>query len=391
MLFLGHAADRTGPPIYLLHFLRWLRSSRPRVEFEVALRAGGPLLPEFRQLARTTIADGWISQPWWRPAETWVLRRRPELATWWWETRRACELIRQLEHLEGHALVYVNTAASVELARHLPSADRVQLSHVHELDIGLRYHLRACDHRQLISGAHHLFAASEAVRSNLIANHGVGPDAVTRHYEMVDTRRLRPGPAGEARRAARAERGLAPDDVLIGSGGTIDWRKAVDLFLRLAWELRRRPLGRPVSFVWVGGSVGQVAEAEAEAEAFGVDDVVRFVGLQADPLSWFELLDVFVLPAREDAFPLVCLEAASVGCPIVCFDNGGMPELVEQGCGFVARYPDVGDLADKVEALVDDDGLRRSLGRAGTELVREHHDVAVLAPRLWADIERWLP
>lgn len=118
---------------------------------------------------------------------------------------------------------------------------------------------------------------------------------------------------------------------------------------------------------------------------------MHFVGVQADPVEWFGLLDVFALTSREDPFPLVCLEAASVGVPVVAFDNGGMPELLSQGCGSVAAYPDVADFAWKVDELLRDPIRRRSMGERGRGLITRNHDVNVLAPKLWADIEPWLP
>jgi glycosyltransferase involved in cell wall biosynthesis len=127
------------------------------------------------------------------------------------------------------------------------------------------------------------------------------------------------------------------------------------------------------------------------AEDLGVADVVRFITTQPDPLEWFRLLDVFVLPAREDPFPLVCLEAALVGVPIVAFDNGGMPDLLDQGCGVVVPYPDVPRFAGEVDALLLDGDRRRTLGARGEELIRSGFDVSQLAPKLWTDIERWIP
>ena len=187
----------------------------------------------------------------------------------------------------------------------------------------------------------------------------------------------------------RRRRGLPPDGLLVGAAGTLDWRKAPDLFLRVAWHLTREERSEPLAFVWLGGTGEAVDRARAEAERLGVGDRVHFVGVQADPLEWFRLLDVFLLPSREDPFPLVCLEATSVGVPVVAFDNGGMPELLEQGCGLVAAYPDVAAFAAEVDELLVDAVLRRRLGERGSELIAANHDIAVLAPLLWAEIERW--
>ncbi len=380
LLFLGHAADRTGPPIYLRHFLRWLRANHPDVDFEVALMAGGELLDDFRSLGPTTVCDDLPEPPWSDEQRAEVERRRRE-------------------QMQAHAdckVVHINAAPCAQLARLLPAGERVLLSHVHELEIGLSHWLPAADRRVLLGEASCFFVPARAVAANLTSNHGIEPGRIALHPEMVDVTEgagAAPRDAQE-RSAARRARGLPADGHLVGMSGTVYWRKGFDYFVRMAWELTRGPSsrgdGRPVHFVWLGGAPDAIGHAERLAEVLGVDDVVSFVETQPDPLGWFNLLDVFVLPAREDPFPLVCLEAASVGVPLVAFDTGGMPELIEQGCGRVASYPDVGELSSHVAALLDDGAERGALGDRGRALIAQGYDVSVLAPRLWGDIEPWL-
>lgn len=381
LLFLSHAADRTGPPIYLRHFLRWLREHRPDVDFEIAMLMGGELLDDFRALGPTSVVDDLPPQPW-TPAQ-----------------RAEVEALRR-EQMRGHAgcrVVHINAAPCAELARLLPPGDRVLLSHVHELEIGLRHWLPEEDRKVLLDDGDRFFVPSDAVRRNLVANHGIDPALIDHHPEMADVREGGDHPAltAEERAAGRAERGLPTEGHLVGMSGTVYWRKGFDLFLRMAWSLTRNhrpdPIPEPVTFVWLGGEPGAIGHAERLATQLGVDDVVRFVVTQPDPVEWFRLLDVFVLPAREDPFPLVCLEAASVGVPLVAFDTGGMPELITQGCGLVSPYPDVDDLAANVATLLADPDRRLAMGERGRSLIRTGYDVSHLAPKLWNDIERWMP
>ncbi len=396
LLFLGHGADRTGPPIYLLHFLRWLREHRPEVDFEIALLAGGELERDFRDLEprRMSVYEGLPPTPW-DVAERTFLLQRLDLEDRWWALRREWQLRRQMRRHAGCRVVYVNSAPSAELARLLPTGDRVLLSHVHELEIGLTHRLDRRDREVLLDHARRVFVVADAVGHHVVEHHGVDPEVIARHPGMVPSELLHPTREGTGSRDDRGElrraRGLPPDGLIVGSCGTVDWRKAVDLFLRTAWHLTRRPRDETLTFVWVGGRPEAIARAVETAEALGVEDHVRFVGVRSDPVEWFRLMDVFVLPSREDPFPLVCLEAASVGVPTVAFDNGGMPELLVRGCGLVASYPDIEDLAGKVDELLLDADRRHQMGERGRELMRADHDVTVLAPRLWADIEPWLP
>lgn len=390
LLFLGHAADRTGPPIYLLHFLRWLRENRPDVAFEIALLAGGELEDDFRELGHTSVYRGLPHNPL-DKVERALLMRRLEVADRWWALRREHQLRLQMRQHAGCRVVHVNSAPSIELARLMPPGERVLLSHVHDLEIGLTHRSHPKDRLLFLEGATRLFAASEAVRQNLVNRHGIDPAVIAHHTEMIDARTaLFEDLDPDTRARRRHALGLPATGPLVGASGTLDWRKAADIFLRLAWHLNRRERPEPVTFAWVGGADADIERAGAMARDLGVEAHVHFVGVQSDPVSWFRLMDVFVLPSREDPFPLVCLEAASAGVPVVAFDNGGMPELLQRGCGLVATYPDVAEMAAHVDTLLADPDRRRQMGDRGREMVRDDNDVSVAAPRLWSDIEPWL-
>lgn len=388
LLILGHAADRTGPPVYLLHLLRWLRDHRPDVEVDVALLAGGELLDPLRDLASVTVFE---PLPGVLPDDEQLLvdRGRVEPAAVW-ARLRALALREMMAPFADHRVVYVNSAPSIELAQALPSPPEVLLSHIHELSIGLVHRLSPMDRHLLLVGATRLYSVAEAVTDELVRIHGRDREAIEAHHEMVDVDAIEAEVGGLDRAAARAERGLDPDDLLVVACGTIEHRKGTDLYLELAWHLARADLPRPVTLLWVGGHDAGIARATERAAELGVGDRVRFVGPQADPATWFALADVFVMPSREDPFPLVCIEALAAGTPVVAFDTGGIPELLTQGCGEVVAYPDVVAMAAVVGRLLTDDDERRALGERGRELARSRHDVSVVAPQLWTAIERWM-
>ena len=81
----------------------------------------------------------------------------------------------------------------------------------------------------------------------------------------------------------------------------------------------------PVYFLWVGGDMTNLHSAQIlhDAAKLRLGDYFKVLGTVPNPLDFFAAFDVFVLLSREDPFPLVCLEAASLGKPFVCFDNAG--------------------------------------------------------------------
>lgn len=129
----------------------------------------------------------------------------------------------------------------------------------------------------------------------------------------------------------------------------------------------------------------------SDAERAGTDHVY-FVGTKPEPLPWFDLADVFALTSHEDPFPLVCLEHAALGHPVVTYRNGGIPELLtaagpEAALGIV-DFLDVGALAERTIDLLTSTELYRRAADQLRQEVTSQHDVDIAAPALMADLER---
>lgn len=74
--------------------------------------------------------------------------------------------------------------------------------------------------------------------------------------------------------------------------------------------------------------------------------------------------DIFLYPSTTEGWGATCLEAQSAGLPVVATTSSGIVEVVADGVGGFLRAPhNSSALADAVESLVTDDGLRREMGR----------------------------
>ena len=98
---------------------------------------------------------------------------------------------------------------------------------------------------------------------------------------------------------------------------------------------------------------------------------VRLLGAvpHDDTLALYDLADVVVQPAVwPEPFSRVLLEAAAAGKPVVATRVGGTPEAVEDDVtGVLVEPRDPAALADAITRLLDDEALRRRLGRAAAE------------------------
>lgn len=69
--------------------------------------------------------------------------------------------------------------------------------------------------------------------------------------------------------------------------------------------------------------------------------------------------DVFLNPTREDTFPTVNIEALACGTPVVTFDVGGSPEIIDFNCGKVAPKDDIHSIQNAILQICEDSKLYR--------------------------------
>lgn len=292
---------------------------------------------------------------------------------------------RRLPSLRAVDLIYANTAESATVFNFLPDPHPPIITHVHELGFSMDHLLPQDACRNMFQKSNHFVACAEAVRSELIRR-GADPNAVTLCPEFIDVNSTA---SVDDRGEVRVELGIPSNAVVVGGSGSRDWRKGVDLFVRLAWEARRRRPDVLFHFVWVGGSPPPWVNAQLEydAEQLGVGHVVHFVRPTAWPDRYYAALDMLAMTSREDPYPLVCLEAGLQGVPFVTFESGGAADFARSGPGIVVPYGDIPAMADALASLAVDVDRRQAMGRVAQKRAREH-DVALLGPRLVEVIEK---
>ncbi|MBU2490093.1 MAG: glycosyltransferase family 4 protein, partial [Proteobacteria bacterium] len=106
---------------------------------------------------------------------------------------------------------------------------------------------------------------------------------------------------------------------------------------------------------------------------------VRFLGRvgRERMAACYSAAEVFAFPGIRESLGMVYLEAQSCGLPVVAFDNGGIPEVVENNVtGFLTPPMETVAFATALARLILDPNRARSMGRAGAARVRAVHDSA---------------
>lgn len=356
ILLITHEASRTGAPLVVLHFARWLRAVHPEVGVDVLALKGGPLAEEFRK-----VADQYVEL---------VMPPLPERSL---PSRAGLRLLRmlgfarvptsaewkemQLAELAGkrYDVVLANSLASIPVAgriKALAPKKPIVIAHIHELEMVIRQvlpdlveHLRPVDR---------VWAGSELVREGLVRQWGVPEERIDVQYPITKVHGSSDVLISHA----------SPGTIHVVGLGSVVVRKGYDLFIQVALWVKRHHPDVPVRFSW-GGPVAHYDRPliEHDLKHAGLQGVVNFIGEIVDPGPLYRELDIFLLPSREDPFPLVCIEAGAMGKPIICFEGAtGTAEVLRHGGGMIVPYLDVEAMGRAVVDYARDPERRRKDG-----------------------------
>ena len=172
--------------------------------------------------------------------------------------------------------------------------------------------------------------------------------------------------------ALRAELNLEPNRPVILFASKLQSRKhADDLVQAYAYFLENRPAAA-APYLLIAGDGEERARLEAHVRQLGLTGV-RFLGFrnQSELPRFFELADVFVLPARHEPWGLIVNEAMAAGCAvIVSTEVGAHADLVTHGVeGCVFPAGNIAALAEALRTVFASPEIARRMGESARRRV----------------------
>ncbi len=142
----------------------------------------------------------------------------------------------------------------------------------------------------------------------------------------------------------------------------------------------------------IAGEGPGLGALRALASELGIGDRVDFTGFQKNPWAWMRQCDLYVLSSRWEGCPNALAEAMACGAPAVASDcRFGPSELItHERDGWLVRPEEPGALAQAMDKLLGNPGLRKSIGAAAA-LSMEKFDRQRILPRygeLFAEVLR---
>jgi glycosyltransferase involved in cell wall biosynthesis len=216
----------------------------------------------------------------------------------------------------------------------------------------------------------HMTIISTAAAERFVGDRIVPKELLTVISNSVEPDQFSTVPVG-ARHSVRESFGLRGEFVWLAVG-RFETAKDYPNMLRAFTRVHQ---SHPEAVLLLVGKGSLQAETVALARSLDLGTAVRFVGVRSDVPELMSAADGYVLSSAWEGMPMVLLEAAAGGLPIVATKVGGNHEVVaDERSGFLVPPRDSDALSDAMLRLMGlSDAQRRSMGERGREHIRLHH------------------
>jgi glycosyltransferase involved in cell wall biosynthesis len=133
------------------------------------------------------------------------------------------------------------------------------------------------------------------------------------------------------------------------------------------------------------GGDGELDQVRRRSLELGIDDKVQLLGWVngAEKERYLAEAMIYVLPSYNEGLPMSVLEAMAAGLPILSTSIGGIPDAVTEGVeGFLVAPGDIDSLSERLNLLLADSHLARTMGEAARSKVKVSFSSKAILPKL---------
>ena len=159
------------------------------------------------------------------------------------------------------------------------------------------------------------------------------------------------------------------DEIVIGTIKSLEKKYGIDYLIRAFAIIRKKFSNQSLKLIIVGQGTQQEYLKSLVNELKIQNDTIFTGYIYHDKIpEYHNMLDIYVAASIEDSesFGVAVLEASACGKPVVVSNVGGLPEVVENGMtGFIVEKQNPEALAEVLEKLISNSGLRTEMGNNG--------------------------
>lgn len=220
------------------------------------------------------------------------------------------------------------------------------------------YQLSSWMERTGVNDADRVIAVSKEMRDDIHKHLGVPKSRISVIYNGIDLDKYR-----------RTDRRLL-DEPYVLFVGRVSRQKGIFQLIKAFKKVHGHKLvlvlGRP--------DTPELA-SELEKAVLGRTDIIAINRQlsEEDVISYYSGAKLFVCPSVYEPFGIINLEAMACGAPVVASRVGGIKEVVRHGKnGILVEPGDVEGLAEAMNKVLGDEGLRLKLAKAGRPYVEKN-------------------
>lgn len=225
----------------------------------------------------------------------------------------------------------------------------------------------------LIYRADTVTTVSESVREDLRKHYDIGED-IRITPNGVDTDEFNP-------------RGCVGSGKELLYTGRLDARKGLIDLLEALSILRRDGVDVNLTITGAGGFRERLEAEIAERQLEGRVHLAGFLP-RKELIELYHESDILVFPSYYEGLPTTVMEAMAAGLPTVSTDVPGVRDLIaHRETGLLCPPGEAEEFAENLKEVVEDDELRREMGKAARRQAIREHDWGVVAEKMDAVYE----
>lgn len=126
----------------------------------------------------------------------------------------------------------------------------------------------------------------------------------------------------------------------------------------------------------LAGKGSKLESLRGLAKQNGIGKNVKFLGFlePKELIKFYNELDLVVVPSRSEAFGVVAIEAQAMELPVIVSNTPGLVEVTKENeTSLVFEVDNVSELAEKINLLLNNKELRKTMAKSGRILVEERY------------------
>lgn len=350
-LFITHEASQTGAPLALLAILKSFKKDN-NIQFDVIIIRDGELHKEFSEVADNVFS--FYKSPDNR-LKTRIIRRFKRFL------HIKDDELKFLNH-HDYDLIYANTIASLWLGCSIKKRiGKPLIAHIHESEFLLSTYKTE---KTMFLMCDKIISVSSLSKDALINKYSIPSSLISVIYPFspyIDYQN----------KSTIPYRQDTKESFKIGLSGYCCWVKGTDLLPQVIKRWSELHPNIDAQFIWVGQKTENFEiKLKYELDKLGLQKYLYLAGATNTPMTFFKEFDIFLLLSREDSFPLVALENAYLGKPIISMKGAsGINDLLQKEAGIIVPYLSIDGIVNAIYKLYTDKELAKKIGQKAQQLV----------------------